>query len=125
MDFNSIELLNFYKYLVEKEQEISKKLEPYYEKLKAREKACMNTYGIETPQDKVFFSEIVSIENLKKIVESSDNFQELQKQVEDKTKTCQNENIDEFQRQRRILLNYLYSIQTTDEDINLKSKSHK
>lgn len=128
MNNNNIEKVSFYEYLTEYETKLLEELDPYYEKLRAREKACMNTYGIETPKDKILLDELVSIKNLKKKMEDCNGYQELISKVKHEIEKCQNKNrLSELNTQMSILKKYL-EIQKEAEnnkDIDVKNKLSK
>ncbi len=118
--------LNFFiEYLKQEEDEINTRLGPYFERLNAREKACMNLYGCAAPWEKELLKKQVLIYNLRVNAEKSTNIENLEDKIKKEIETTKSpeEKKDRIS-QLNCIINYLDMVkeeQTTD-NLNRRKK---
>lgn len=96
--------MEFKEYLDKLEKAIQEELKPFYERERERENSSMNTYGIATPKDKSLLAEVVSIQNLKRRINLSNNIDDIVEEIKDERKTGNSFDLD---RQLELIKEYL------------------
>ena len=83
------EILAFIDYLKERQEQITVKLEPYYERIKTREQSAMNLYGCATPGDNILLNENAAISTVLSKITLDTNLDDLEKSIKQNCETEQ------------------------------------